>query len=332
MTGQRWADLEPDAAIVEALDSAGREATREAIRAEVERILGLPTETERRRERAVLRDMRKRWSERFATACATMIASEIRRHPAVRRRYDVLPNEEGGGQETFTPLGYSKGKRIDVVVSGPLVGLQIGVSLKGLNFADDTSGNHDKNLTGRLYELRDEVSTVHDYLPRAFMGAIFFMPVAGCHDKATAPSSFAHLVAELRARTGRLDSSVAAHAWRCDFSAVCLYVPGDPSDAERGLRTGAARYFPSTVEEGDWNWPPQRGLPRLDATVDRRQLVNRLVASAIKGTAASTRFALAEDEEVEEASELEPDADTETYDIEEDEELDEDALETDDGE
>jgi hypothetical protein len=134
----------------------------------------------------VLRDMRKRWSERFATACATLIGNELRRHTSIRNQYEVLPDEEGTGQETFTPLGYKKGMRIDVVVFGPLVGLQIGVSLKGLNFADDRSGNHDKNLTGRLYELRDEVSTVHDYLPRAFMAITFFLPMLGA---ATSPPS-----------------------------------------------------------------------------------------------------------------------------------------------
>jgi hypothetical protein len=72
----------------------------------------------------------------------------------------------------------NKRKQIDVVVSRELVGLQIGVSLKGLNFRDGDGGNFDKNLTGRLYELRDEVSTVHDYLPRAFMAGLFFVPAA----------------------------------------------------------------------------------------------------------------------------------------------------------
>jgi hypothetical protein len=243
----------------------------------------------------------------------------------------VLPNEQGVGQETFTPLGYKKGKRIDVVVSGPLVGLQIGVSLKGLNFADDTSGNHDKNLTGRLYELRDEVSTVHDYLPRAFMAVVFFMPVAGCFDKAAAPSSFAHLVAELRARTGRLDSSVAAHAWRCDFAAVGLYVPGDPFDAEHALTTGATRYFPLSDQQGGENWPPKRGLPMVETTLNLRELTSRLVAAAIEGTAASVRYASAEGEDAvaiaAPSDEAAPDLGGD-YDVDDDEELeDESALE-----
>lgn len=293
-----WRDLTPEPALVAALEFADAETSREAIRVEVDRIRALASETERKRERAVLRDMRKRWSERFATACATMIGDELRRNSSVGNRYEVLPDEQGAGQETFTPLGYKKGKRIDVVVFGPLVGLQIGVSLKGLNFADDTSGNHDKNLTGRLYELRDEVSTVHDYLPRAFMAIVFFMPVAGCFDKAAAPSSFAHLVAELRARTGRLDPSVPAHAWRCDFAAVGLYVPGDPFDVEQGLTGGAVRYFPLTDDAGAPNWPPKRGLPAHETTLHLRDLTSRLVSSAVKGTAASVQYAPAEGETV----------------------------------
>jgi hypothetical protein len=200
--------------------------------------------------------------------------------------------------------------------------------LKGLNFADDTSGNHDKNLTGRLYELRDEVSTVHDYLPRAFMATVFFVPVAGCSDKATAPSSFAHVVAELRARTGRLDPSVAAHAWRCDFAAVGLYVPGDPFDVDQGLAAGVARYFPVFDRKGRENLPPRRGLPRLGTTLDLTQLVDQLVARAITGTAAASRFAAAEAEVdmLTTATSDETSGEADAYDIDEDEELDDDGL------
>ena len=250
-----------------------------------------------------------------------MIADELRTHAAIRRRYEVLPNEHGGGQESFTPLGYNKGKRIDVVVSGSLVGLQIGVSLKGLNFADDASGNHDKNLTGRLYELRDEVSTVHDYLPRSFMAAVFFLPVAGCRDKASS-SSFAHLVAELRARTGRLDPSVPAHAWRCDFSAVGLYAPGDPIDDYWGVSRGVARYFPLQDQDGRDSLPPKRGLPRVDTTLALSGLVDQLIVTATKGTAASIRYAPAEGESDASATleAEEPQDDLDAYDTEEDDE------------
>ncbi len=329
MSRSTWAELEPDSRMAKALEFAGAEATREEIRVEVERIRSLGTEVERRRERAVLRDMRKRWSERFATACATMIANEIRSHASVRQRYSVLPDEHGQGQETFTPLGYKKGKRIDVVVTGPLVGLQVGVSLKGLNFADDSSGNHDKNLTGRLYELRDEVSTVHDYLPRAFMAIVFFLPVAGCFDKTSAPSSFAHLYSELRARTGRLDPSVAAHAWRCDYAAVGLYTAADPIEGEYGLRPGVARYFP-VERQGEPNWPPERGLPRVATAITLEALVDDLLGEATRGTATAVRYAPAEGDDLTGAPAALEVSDSaladEDYDVDEDDELDEETV------
>jgi hypothetical protein len=289
-----WKDLPPDEAMLTALDFADGELTRAEIRKELDRIGALPSEAQQKRERPALREMRKRWSERFATACATMLASELRAHASLDRRYSVLPAADGTGQESFVPLGYTRGKRIDVVVTGPLVGLQLGVSLKGLNFADDQSGNHDKNLTGRLYELRDEVSTVHDYLPRAFMGAFFFVPVSACVDKTGAPSSFAHVVAELRSRTGRLDPSVTAHSWRCDFAAVGLYAAGDPWEATAGVTRGAVRYFPLQLRSGDPNLPPRRGLPQVPSTLDLGSVVGLLLARSLDGSAASAEYAAPE--------------------------------------
>lgn len=280
--------------MVRALDYAGEEATRQSIREEVERIRSLTDDSARRRERAILRDMRKRWSERFATACASMIADEVRAHPRIPNRYSVLPDDSGSGQETFTPLGYNKGKRIDVVVAGPLVGLQLGVSLKGLNFADDESRNYDKNLTGRLYELRDEVSTVHDHLPRAFMAALFFMPIGGCGPKKSAPSSFAHLATELGTRTGRLDPTIGAQAWKCDYAAIGLYAPGDPAAIEDGVESGVVRYFPLMTQDGQVNRPPRAGLPPVGATLSCAQLVDRIVRAALEGTAAAVEYGPAE--------------------------------------
>jgi hypothetical protein len=195
-----WSTLLPDPAMVQALDQADDPTSRDAIRNELVRL-----QRSGATNLSALREMRKRWSEQFARACATMVANGLRALPEIGSGFHITPDASGGNQESFTPLGYKKGKRIDVVVSRELVGLQIGVSLKGLNFRDGDGGNFDKNLTGRLYELRDEVSTVHDYLPRAFMAGLFFVPAAACFDKVSGPSSFAHTVAQLRSRSGRLD-------------------------------------------------------------------------------------------------------------------------------
>lgn len=275
--------------MVVALDQAEAEETREAIRIELERVDAIQDAARKRRERAVLRNMRKRWSEQFAHACAVMVADSVRAHPHASG-LKVLPKANGKGRETFWPLGHNKGKRLDVAASRTAAGLQLGISLKALNFADDANRNYDKNLTGRLYELRDEVSTVHDYLPRAFMTALFFLPVLACFDKAGAPSSFAHTIAELRARTGRLDPSVGAHNWRCDAAAVGLYAAGEPAELPLGLPRGAVRYFPVLDAEGKWNDPPMRGMPEFDRTLDLEGLTNSIVKGVMKGTVLAQEY------------------------------------------
>jgi hypothetical protein len=233
--------------------------------------------------------MRKRWSERFANGSATMLANELRGHRVVSRRFRVAPLPDGTGQETFWPLGYRSGKRIDVVVAGELAGLQLGASLKGLNFRDDEGGNFDKNLTGRLYELADEMTTVHRHLPRAFMAGIFFVPIDACLDKGSGQSSFAHTVLELRRRSRREPADPSQLA-RCDFAAVGLYAPGGGASTERRIERGVVRFFP--VDRP----PPRRGLPLLGNTFTLADLADRLLTGAIAGTAASDAYGDAEDE------------------------------------
>lgn len=285
----RWADLRPEPGMIAALEHADVETSRAAIEAEATRIAsaGL-TKEQRKREREPLRDMRKRWSERLANGSATMIADEIRGHRVITRRFRVAPLPDGSGQETFWPLGYRSGKRIDVVVAGELAGLQLGASLKGLNFRDDEGGNFDKNLTGRLYELADEMSTVHRHLPRAQMAGIFFLPVEACFDKGTGQSSFAHTVLELRRRSAR-DPADPAHLSRCDYAAVGLYSPGGDADLERSIDRGVVRFFP--VHQG----PPRRGVPPVENTLSLSDLADAMLGGAIAGTAASDEYGDAED-------------------------------------
>ena len=281
-------DLDPAAGMVSALDFADAETARSEIDAEAHRIAnaGL-SKAERKRAREPLRDPRKRWSERLATATATMIADEIRGHRVITPRFRVAPLPDGSGQETFWPLGYRSGKRIDVVVAAELAGLQLGVSLKGLNFRDDEGGQFDKNLTGRLYELADEMTTVHRHLPRAVMTGVFFMPVEACFDKDSGQSSFAHAVLDLRRRSDR-DPSDSAHLSRCDWAAVALYSHEAEGEKQAGVPRGVVRFF-DTREA-----PPRRGLPLVSATMSLAEFTDRLLDRAIAGTAASDSYGRAE--------------------------------------
>ena len=243
----KWQDLPSEPAVMDALIHAG-------IRLEN------GTQNEKRR-----------WSERFADGCAVAIADSFRYSSLASKR--IRPENLDNGTEPLTPLGSGTSKRIDVTVSDDLLGLEIGVSLKGLNFRDGGSQSYDKNLTGRLYELGDEVRLVHEHLPHAFMVGVFFLPLASCVDKKTerANSSFTNTVMKLRERTGRLDPALAAHSARCDASFVCLYSLGQEID---GCALGAARFFPVNAP------PPRRGRPILDVTINLTQMVSRIISAA----------------------------------------------------
>lgn len=128
----RWTDLQAEAGIETAIAHAGV-----------------------RPEAGDQKDKR-RWSEKFADGCAVALADEFRRAPVLRGKR-IQPESLKAGTEPLTPLGAGTSKRIDVTITDPVLGLEIGASLKGLNFVDEASGNYDKNLTGRLYELADEV-------------------------------------------------------------------------------------------------------------------------------------------------------------------------------
>lgn len=241
----RWSDLEPDAGMLRALNQADAVVTRrEAV--------------EGRRE------PKHKWANAFADACAQMIADELRRHPRLGK-FEIRPRADGTGKEARTFVAAGTKKQVDVIVATLASGLQMGFSLKGLNFVGP-SANYDHNLTGRTYELQDEVRAIHEYQAAAFMVAIYFLPLLATEDKTVAPSSFARTVAHLRARTGRLDHMLVSHARRCDAAAVALYAAGDPGEvAERGVVR-----FVDVMES-----PPRRGRPRVETTLNLPTLLAR---------------------------------------------------------
>jgi hypothetical protein len=243
----RWTDLNPEQGILDALDHAGERPP--------------PTGSQ---------NAKRDWSARFANACAVAIAAQFRTHSELRKK-TVKPLSLASGTEPLTPLGAGVQKRIDVTVADAVLGLELGASLKGLNFVDAAANNYDKNLTGRLYELADELRVVHEHLPHAFMVGIFFLPLGSCNDKGSdrGPSSFANAVIKLRARTGRLDATMAAHAARCDAAFVALYSLGDTS-FDRGL----VRFLDVTTD------PPKRGRPKVEMTFSLAEMVDRVVDAA----------------------------------------------------
>ncbi len=221
---------------------------------------------------------KRRWSERFAHTCALAFADELRRLPALQGK-GITPTAIGQGSEKLVPLGAGTSKRIDVTVVDRVLGLEIGLSLKGLNFRDSNGDQFDKNLTGRMYEMSDEMRLVHEYLPRAFMVGVFFLPLDSTVDKTErADSSFARAVLALRERTGRLDPSLGGQASRCDAAYVALYATGSEP---QGYPSGVTRLM--NVQSD----PPRRGRPKVSETLSIEAVVQQIVSQATFSAATS---------------------------------------------
>lgn len=258
----RWADLAPEPGIVAALAHAG-------VRPES----GSQSE-------------KRRWSELFAHACALAFAEELRRAQELVGKH-ITPTAIGQGSEKLVPLGAGTSKRIDVTVVDRVLGLEIGMSLKGLNFRDSNGDQFDKNLTGRMYEMSDEMRLVHEYLPRAFMVGVFFLPLDSTVDKTErADSSFGRAVLALRERTGRLDPSLGGQASRCDAAYVALYATGAEP---QGFPAGVTRLMNVQAD------PPRRGRPKIGETLSIAEAVREIVVQAT--FSAATKWGEAEPDE-----------------------------------
>lgn len=260
----RWSDLKPDPGFLKCLDAADLGGTRAAA------IEGADQQ------------LKKNWSNRFADACARMVATEVAAHPHFASS-EVRPNANTNAEPVTFFVG-GKRKKVDVVVSSLAVGLQLGISLKGMNFRDGRGLQFDKNLTGRTYELEDEIRVIRRTLPMAYIAALYFMPIAATTDKSsTSTSSFARTVEHLRARVGRDDPASPTQADRLDMAVIALYVPGDHEKA-----IGASGDPSSTFEYSDLfprgtvryfdilRDPPKRGRPKLELTTDLSTLVENI--------------------------------------------------------
>lgn len=263
----RWVELAPDEGMIAALDEADSGGSRSKAVA------------------STSRRPKHRWSNAFADACARMVAAEVARHGAFER-LDILPKPGGPAEPVTFPVGGER-KKIDVAASQRAHGLQLGISLKGMNFRDRSGLQFDKNLTGRTYELENELRGVHRGLPRAFMVGLYFMPIAATCDKRgpSSASSFARTVQYLRARVGRTDPQLPTQAERADMAAVALYVPGDHEEFEWAGTSGPATFrYEDQLPRGVVRYfdvrqdPPKRGRPKLDTTYDLAGLVNVIAA------------------------------------------------------
>lgn len=247
----RWATLAPDQQLVNALDDAdaGQTYLLCADQGDVH--------------------AKRNWSNRFADACAHLIAPIVRqtlRDLGGPSDLNVYP-EIGGTAERPVTLGEGSKKRIDVAVVHWLGGLRIDVSLKGMNFRGE-SGNYDHNLTGRTYELEDEIRVVRQRQPAAFVFALYWLPVLAGSDKAQGDSSLARTLLHLRARVHKGPPGTARDPDRLDGAGIALYAPVDTTTfGGEVIERGVLRCIDVLTD------PPRRGRPQVETTVTLDDLV-----------------------------------------------------------
>lgn len=144
------------------------------------------------------RAAKKNLAQRFSEAVAQKIANELRKEfPG------ILPDADGGGHESFS-RGAQGLKKLDVNYSTKKSGLELAISVKTINFADDATGRYTKNAKRVDGELRAEAQDCHKRQPYAVLVAYVFLPEDAASDgQGQGISSAKHIAQVVAARSGR---------------------------------------------------------------------------------------------------------------------------------
>ncbi len=144
------------------------------------------------------------YGARLSRALAQMVADGLRKDFK-----GILPSKDGKGHESRarTAKGF---KQLDVNYSTAELGLGLGVSLKTINYMDQTSKRFTKNYTRADNELRAEAIDYHQRQPYAVLIGILFLPLEACDDALVGKkdeagvSSFGAAIRHFRHRSGRV--------------------------------------------------------------------------------------------------------------------------------
>lgn len=290
-----WSEDSPNAQLLDALDEVDARVAEHALlfqpklddavlrqaravaleRAQTKKAQGVAA-------RLSAQDLRREWTSSFADRVARLFGAELdrlvdaERYRHIYRNIMVRPKEQEPA-EPFIPIGDS-GKKIDVVLIREVAGLQVGISLKGAAFPESWAvdkmrncqrpRNFGKNVTGRLYELSDEIDVIHRNLPRAIMVAIYYMPIESCWDSVNSSSSFFDLCSRLQRMVGRAGLYEPSEFRKADKAFVGLVSTFDheSDDIFNGIRKGVFRFF--DVE----TYPPREGLPKFETTLSFKEV------------------------------------------------------------
>jgi hypothetical protein len=192
--------------------------------------------------------VKKRYSELVSAAAALAIAEELR-HRGLREARPAPPGllDSSGAERRMA--GGIGAKKVDVTWATEESGLLLGVSIKSINFRDQSTGNFQKNLTNRRGDMLFEGVTLHRRFPYAVLGGLFFFDAGAEHDAtARRRSTFRNAHNRLRLFTGRNDPGgrdeqyehlyillLDASAQHANFRMFCVGEPDNEIPLERAL-------------------------------------------------------------------------------------------------
>lgn len=149
--------------------------------------------------------IKKRYSELVSAAVALALAEELR-HRGLREARPAPPGllDSSGAERRMA--GGIGAKKVDVTWATEESGLLLGISIKSINFRDQSTGNFQKNLTNRRGDMLFEGVTLHRRFPYAVLGGLFFFDAGAEHDATLRRrSTFVNAHNRLKLFTGRND-------------------------------------------------------------------------------------------------------------------------------
>jgi len=156
---------------------------------------------------------KKGYSEDMSEVVAAAFAQALRNRNLKETVPAAMVVSATGGGKALRKKGAERrmsgglgAKNVDVTWSTEESGLLFSVSVKTINFADQKTGNYQKNLTNRRGDLLFESTTLHRRFPYAVLAGFVFLDRHAAKDQtAKRKSTFVNTHTRLRMFTGRED-------------------------------------------------------------------------------------------------------------------------------
>jgi hypothetical protein len=138
-------------------------------------------------------------------------------------------------------------KKVDVTWATEESGLLLGISVKSINFKDQSTGNYQKNLTNRRGDMLFEAVTLHRRFPFAVLAGFFFLDEGASNDgTSTRRTTVANTHDAFKLFTGRPDP--AAREEQFERFYIVVHAPGSQPPSADFFRAGEP-FHPVALEE-----------------------------------------------------------------------------------